>query len=209
MSSQDLATIGPVALTQDLVVAGSLGITHSERNGHPYFRRLSMQPRDLQATICRAHPDLYEMEPGNPATLRCERGKIGLRSLNASPSVMVLRSNLLYLEASTIGRAHLSSRPKSEGRFLVYRVWNRMEENKRKQWSRWLTVAMVVAMIMGPGPGLRLVNPGLNDPIESYFFLGLPVIYAWGILWFVVQLVIVILAYIMVWSAEKEPTSSN
>jgi hypothetical protein len=84
-----------------------------------------------------------------------------------------------------------------------------MEENKRKQWSRWLTVAMVVAMIMGPGPGLRLVNPGLNDPIESYFFLGLPVIYAWGILWFVVQLVIVILAYIMVWSAEKEPTSSN
>jgi hypothetical protein len=36
-SAEDLTTIGPVALQQDLAVVANLGIDHLERNGHHYF----------------------------------------------------------------------------------------------------------------------------------------------------------------------------
>ncbi len=48
LSGEDLSNVGPVALLQDLAVAASLGITHLERNGHHYFRGLSMYDDELQ-----------------------------------------------------------------------------------------------------------------------------------------------------------------
>ena len=59
LSGEDLSNVGPVALPQDLCVAANLGITHVERNGHHYFRGLSMFPPDVQAAALRAQPDLY------------------------------------------------------------------------------------------------------------------------------------------------------
>ena len=79
-----------------------------------------------------------------------------------------------------------------------------MDSERKKRLSIWLSIAMVIAMIMGPGPGLRLVNPDINDPNASYIVLGIPIIYAWGILWFVVQLVIVVVAYRTIWVEEEE-----
>ena len=79
---------------------------------------------------------------------------------------------------------------------------NPMDPAKKKRLSIWLTVAMVVAMLMGPGPGLRLVNPDAGDPAAAYIVFGIPVVYAWGILWFVVQLVIVVIAYHTVWADD-------
>ena len=79
-----------------------------------------------------------------------------------------------------------------------------MDAQKKKRLSIGLTLAMVFAMIMGPGPGLRLVNPDITAPAAPYIVFGIPVIYAWGIFWFVVQLVIVVTAYRTVWVDEDE-----
>lgn len=84
LSGEDLANVGPVALLQDLAVAAALGIAHIERNGHHYFRGLSMYPDDLQAAVCSEHPDLYAAR-GGTAALRIEGGKLDLRSVHAAP----------------------------------------------------------------------------------------------------------------------------
>ncbi|MDE0838636.1 MAG: hypothetical protein OSB41_06225, partial [Kiritimatiellae bacterium] len=42
LSGEDLANVGPVALLQDLAVMAAFGIEHVERNGHHYFKGLSM-----------------------------------------------------------------------------------------------------------------------------------------------------------------------
>jgi hypothetical protein len=81
LSSEDLTTIGPVALLQDLAVVANLGITHSERNGHHYFRGLSMFPAELQEATVRAHPDLYRMHSEGFATLRVEAGRLQVGSV--------------------------------------------------------------------------------------------------------------------------------
>lgn len=46
LSGEDLTNVGPVALIQDLAVMANLGIEHIERNGHHYFKGLSMFPEN-------------------------------------------------------------------------------------------------------------------------------------------------------------------
>lgn len=67
LSSEDLANVGPVALTQDLAVLGTLGVDHSERNGHHYFAGLSMFPEDVQTQITQHHGTLYRARENFPA----------------------------------------------------------------------------------------------------------------------------------------------
>ena len=61
-----------------------------------------------------------------------------------------------------------------------------------------------LALFMGPGPGMYLVNR--PEPL-----LGLPAIYTWGLIWYVVEVGVVVLAYLFVWprdegsSKEKDP----
>jgi len=78
LSSEDLTNIGPVALLQDLAVVSSLGITHTERNGHHYFKGLSMFPAPVQDDLVRAHGDLYRRHPEGFATLRVDAGRLNL-----------------------------------------------------------------------------------------------------------------------------------
>jgi hypothetical protein len=59
--------------------------------------------------------------------------------------------------------------------------------------------AFVVAMIMGPGPGLRLINPDASDPDATFLFAGIPIIYAWGLFWYAIQLIAIIIAYKKLW----------
>ena len=54
-------------------------------------------------------------------------------------------------------------------------------------------------MIMGPGPGLRLINPDPSDPDAVYTFLGIPTVYAWGLFWYLIQLVAILVAYRRLW----------
>ena len=85
MSGEDLANVGPVALLNDLTAMAVLGIGDVERNGHHYLAGLGMFPRALQATMCRAHPDLYAMRREGYASLQIAAGRLSTRSVLGSP----------------------------------------------------------------------------------------------------------------------------
>ena len=62
-----------------------LGISHVERNGHHYYRGLSMFPADWQAAALGSHGDLYRRHEQGFAVLRIDDGRIALGSVNAAP----------------------------------------------------------------------------------------------------------------------------
>ncbi len=66
-----------------------------------------------------------------------------------------------------------------------------------------LAIAMLVAIAMGPGVGLYLVNPDLDDPEPRVAALGTPVLILWALGWLAVQLTIVVIAYRTVWTDEE------
>lgn len=85
LTAEDLTTVGPVALQEDLAVVGTLGIEHVERNGHHYLRGLSMFPRNAVDPIVAHHEDLYRrLDDGTPA-LRIEGGRIAIGSVVDAP----------------------------------------------------------------------------------------------------------------------------
>ena len=77
------------------------------------------------------------------------------------------------------------------------------EREKRQKLGRILAVAFVLAPILGPGPGLRLINPDINDPNAAYTVFGLPKVYAWGLFWYGVELAIILTAYFKIWRADE------
>ena len=87
LSGEDLATVGPVTLLQDLAVMSALGISHVERNGHHYFRGLSAFPHELQRVVAEeCHLDLYTMRGDEEfASLAILAGKLELGTINAAP----------------------------------------------------------------------------------------------------------------------------
>lgn len=85
MSGEDLTTIGPVELLQDLAVMGTLGLDHIERNGHHYYRGLSFLSADLQETLLDAHGDLYGRHANGFATLDIENGRLRFGSVIDAP----------------------------------------------------------------------------------------------------------------------------
>ena len=85
LSGEDLANVGPVALLQDLAVMAVLGIDHVERNGHHYFRGLSMYSDEVQQRVLAAHGDLYHQAPGGFATLNVRGGAIEIGSVVDAP----------------------------------------------------------------------------------------------------------------------------
>jgi hypothetical protein len=85
LSGEDLANVGPVALLQDLAVAASLGLAHVERNGHHYFRGLSMYPLELQAQVLACHSDLYRRHERSFPTLDIRSGRIRIDSVVDAP----------------------------------------------------------------------------------------------------------------------------
>lgn len=85
LSAEDLTNIGPVGLLQDLAMVATLGIPHVERNGHHYFKGLSMWPLDVQETMLNTHGDLFvQMEGGYPA-VRISGGYIEAGSCTRAP----------------------------------------------------------------------------------------------------------------------------
>jgi hypothetical protein len=85
LSGEDLVNIGPVALLQDLAMVAVLGITHVERNGHHYFRGLSMHSEIVQQQMLAAHPGLYRRHEAAFPTLEIRQGVLDLHSVNAAP----------------------------------------------------------------------------------------------------------------------------
>jgi hypothetical protein len=85
LTGEDLCTLGPVALLQDLTMMALLGIEHVERNGHHYYRGLSMLPDDWQRAALSAHGDIYTRHANGLACLRIDAGSVQLDSANAAP----------------------------------------------------------------------------------------------------------------------------
>ena len=57
------------------------------------------------------------------------------------------------------------------------------------------------ALLMGPGPGLYLVNGYAS---QGGSVLGIPILYAWVVFWFVVEAGVVLAAYFKLWKADDE-----
>ncbi|WP_435181767.1 hypothetical protein [Halorussus sp. AFM4] len=85
ISAEDLTTVGPVELLQDLAVAATIGADHVERNGHHYFRGLSGFPEEVQGTVLSAHDDLYRRHGDGFAALRVEDGTLDLGTVADAP----------------------------------------------------------------------------------------------------------------------------
>jgi len=66
MTGEDLTAQPGLALQQDLALAGLLGLTHVERNGHHYANGFTGQHAGLreQQAFLAAHPDLYTASDG-------------------------------------------------------------------------------------------------------------------------------------------------
>jgi len=52
-------------------------------------------------------------------------------------------------------------------------------------------------MVMGTGPGILLVN-------RPNSILGIPLVYAWGILWYLVQVIVGLVAYFTLWRNDEQ-----
>lgn len=67
-----------------------------------------------------------------------------------------------------------------------------------------LSVLFVVAVFMGAGPGLHLINPDAADPEATFTTFGLPTIYLWGLAWYAVQFGVIVVAYRRYWSRDDD-----
>jgi hypothetical protein len=85
LTGEDLCNLGPLPLQQDLAMTALLGIIHVERNGHHYYRGLSMFPAEWQDAVLSGHDDFYGRHAAGFAHLHIDDGKLSLASINHAP----------------------------------------------------------------------------------------------------------------------------
>jgi len=73
---------------------------------------------------------------------------------------------------------------------------------KRHRLGKILTAVFFFALLMGPGPGLNFPFVNTAEPL-----FGFPAVYLWGLLWYVVEVGVVVLAYLFVWKDDEESTT--
>lgn len=81
LSSEDLTNVGAISLQQDMATISCLGIAHSERNGHHYFRGLDHLRESERASVLEHHADLYE-KLGDTVALKIRGGRIQIGSVH-------------------------------------------------------------------------------------------------------------------------------
>lgn len=84
LTAEDLSTIPPLTVNQDLVVASAMGLSHIERNGHHYFARFAPLDATIAERTVAAHPDAFATQGGTPR-LRIEGGVLRIGSLLDAP----------------------------------------------------------------------------------------------------------------------------
>lgn len=84
LTAEDLSTIPPLTVNQDLVVASAMGLSHIERNGHHYFARFAPIDATLADRTVAAHPDAFDTRTGAPR-LRIEGGVLRIGTLLDAP----------------------------------------------------------------------------------------------------------------------------
>ena len=73
--------------------------------------------------------------------------------------------------------------------------------SKKGGAGRWIAIAMAIALLMGPGPGMLLVNDTGSLSVGG---IQVPYLYAWGLLWYAVEAALVIAACLFVWRDDDE-----
>lgn len=73
------------------------------------------------------------------------------------------------------------------------------ESSPRARWAKALAGLFLFSVLMGPGPGLYLINPGRG---ASTTFLGVPIVYLWTVGWFFVMAGVILTAYHVLWKQE-------
>lgn len=68
------------------------------------------------------------------------------------------------------------------------------------RFAKWLSAIFVLALVMGPGPGVYLINPRTQE--EASWF-GVPVLYVWAVFWFAVMAATVAIAFKTVWRVDE------
>lgn len=84
MSGEDLANIGPIANHQDLVVQAALGNASVERNGHHYFKGLSIFSETIQDQAIESFPELYTQQ-NDYVRLNVQEGQLDVSELLDMP----------------------------------------------------------------------------------------------------------------------------
>ena len=112
-----------------------------------------------------------------------------------------------YIPSGTRPRPHRAVSPYRLRPFSSSVAIQSMSESPKIQQRTLkitLGVLFVLALAMGTGPGLYLVNP---DPAGSTLpatVLGMPILFVWAAVWLFVLMAIVLMAYVRLWSREEE-----
>ena len=85
LTSEDLSNIAPIALMQDLAVLATLGVDHTERNSHHYFKGITVWPDEVQDTVLENHPDLFRVHEDGFPFMDIRQGRIRMESVTTSP----------------------------------------------------------------------------------------------------------------------------
>ena len=75
------------------------------------------------------------------------------------------------------------------------------EQTQSNRLKPILIGLFLFALIMGPGPGLYLIN-GYASEGGSIF--GIPILYAWVVFWFLIEAGVVVTAYLKLWKEDDE-----
>jgi hypothetical protein len=94
ISAEDLTTVGPVELLQDLAVVATIGADHVERNGHHYFQGLRAFPESVQEAVLSTHGDLYRRDEDGYPTLAIDGGTVDLGTVVDAPFGVGFRPDL-------------------------------------------------------------------------------------------------------------------
>ncbi len=78
----------------------------------------------------------------------------------------------------------------------------------RRRLGRALFAIFGLALVMGPGPGILLINPDPLDPEARRFFLGMPIVYAWAAFWLTVQSACIVVAWNWLWRTKEETSDA-
>ncbi len=74
----------------------------------------------------------------------------------------------------------------------------------QKRLKIWLTAVILLALIMGPGPGVYLVNPDASQQEPAVSWFGVPILYWWAVFWAGVLASAVAVAYCKLWKQDAE-----
>jgi len=85
MSGEDLCNIGPIANHQDCLVQASLGNATVERNGHHYFKGISVFDFELQRNALNSFPHFYTQTSDGYPRLDIRDGELATGDLLATP----------------------------------------------------------------------------------------------------------------------------